>query len=60
MGGTEVHPALHLLDIFLGVFDHLDCLDPLLLEVGLRLLDFLLLDLDPAVDLLLLGREGAR
>ena len=55
MRGNHIHLALHLFDIFLGVFNHLHCLYPLLLKVGLRLLDLLLLHYDPAVDLFLLG-----
>jgi hypothetical protein len=57
---SQIHLGFHLINVPLGVFDHLDRLFPLFLEVGLRLIDILLLHLDPSVDLLLLGLEGAR
>ena len=47
-----------MLDILLGVFDHLDGLVPFLLEVALRLLDLLSLNLDPPVNSLVLGLES--
>ena len=59
-GRTLEHLALHLVDVLLRIFNHLDCLFPLLDESRLRLLDLLLLDLDPSVDLLLLELEGPR
>ena len=59
-GSTLEHLALHLVDVLLRVLNHLDCLFPLLDESRLRLLDLLLLDLDPSIDLLLLELEGPR
>ena len=59
-GSTLEHLALHLVDVLLRILNHLDCLLPLLDESRLRLLDLLLLDLDPSVDLLLLELEGPR
>ena len=58
--GDQVNLTFHLINILLCVFNHLHCLVPLLLEVGLSALDLLLLDLHPAINLFLLGLEGAR
>ena len=58
--GPQIHLTLHLIDVLLRVVDHLDRLLPLLLECRLCSLDVLLLNLDPSVDLLLLGLESAR
>ena len=60
VGWPEIHLALHLVDIFLGVFDHLDRLIPLLFESGLCLFYLLFLNLHPAINLLLLCLESAR
>ena len=57
---SQIHLGLHVIDVLLSVFDHLNRLLPLLLKVGLRLIDILLLHLDPSVDLLLLRLEGTR
>ena len=56
---TLEHFALHLINILLSVLDHLDCLLPLLDKCRLSLLDFLLLHLDPTIDLLLLQLESS-
>ena len=53
-----VHLRLHLLNILLGVLDHLHRLFPLFLKSGLSLLDVLLLHLNPSVDLLLFRLES--
>ena len=50
-GRPKVHLGSHVIDIFLRVLYHLDRLIPFLLEVRLRLLDLLLLDLNPSIDL---------
>ena len=60
VGWPEIHLALHLVDIFLGVFDHLDRLIPLLFESSLRLFYLLFLNLHPAINLLLLCLESTR
>uniref|UniRef100_A0A7S3I1F9 Uncharacterized protein n=1 Tax=Favella ehrenbergii TaxID=182087 RepID=A0A7S3I1F9_9SPIT len=55
----QEHLAFHLVDVLLRVFDHLNGLLPLLDECRLCFLDLLLLQLDPAIDLLLLELESA-
>lgn len=52
------HLAFHLVDIFLCVLNHLDCFLPLLHERRLRLFNLLLLNLHPAINLLLLKLEA--
>ena len=60
VGGTQIHLTLHVIHIFLSVFNHLDSFYPLLFEVGLGLFNLSLLDLNPPIDLLVLGLESAR
>lgn len=57
MQRSNIHLVFHLVNILLSVFNHLDSLLPLLLEVSLSLLNLLLLNLDPPIDLLLLLLE---
>ena len=54
---AEIHLALHMIHVLLGVLYHLNCLLPLLLKSSLRLLNLLFLHLHPPVDLLLLSLE---
>ena len=51
------HLALHLINIFLRVFDHLNGLLRLFFECCLSLFNLLLLNLYPSIDLLLLKLE---
>ena len=58
MRGSESDFALHLVNVLLCIFNHLYCLLPFFLEGALCLLDFLLLDLHPSIDLLVFRLEG--
>ena len=57
---TQIHLALHLVNVLLRVIDHLNGFLPFFLECRLCLLNVLLLHLDPSVNLLLLRLEGPR
>jgi len=48
------------LHIFLRLFNHLHCFVPFFLERSLRLLDFLLLNIDPSINLFLLRIVSSR
>ena len=58
MRRTKSNLALHLVNVLLCVFNHLNSLLPFFLEGALCLLDFLLLDLHPSIDLLVFRLEG--
>lgn len=60
MRRCNIHFALHLVDVFLSVLDHLHSLLPFLFECGLSFFYFLLLNLYPTIYLFLLELKSAR